>query len=93
MNLKLDLDIKKWLPLLRRIQPYVFGVVLVGVFAFTAVVVNKALDVKPDPTAVTTTTPAVKVSFDKSTIEAVKHLDVVQGTVPTVDLGTSDPFK
>lgn len=94
MNFKLDLDIKKWLPILRKVQPYVFGAALVGVFGYTAVTVNKALDVKADPTAVTATaTPAAKVSFDKNTIELLKKLEVVQGTVPTVDLGSSDPFK
>lgn len=94
MNLKLDLDFKKWLPILRQIQPYVFGVALVGVFAYTAVTVNSALDVKPAGDGTTATSPAAtKVSFDKKTIEAVKKLDVVKGTVPTGDLGTNDPFK
>lgn len=93
MNLKLDLDIKKWLPILRQIQPYVFGVALIGVFGYTAVVVNQALDVKPAATTGTTPTAASKVSFDKKTIEAVKKLDVVEGTVPTGSLGTNDPFR
>jgi hypothetical protein len=93
MNFKLDLDYKKWLPILRKAQPYVYGVVLVGVFGYTAVTVNNALDVKPDPAAETAKSAAAKVSFDKKTIEVLKNLDVVQGTVPTVDLGSSDPFK
>ena len=93
MNLKLDLDIKKWLPLLRQLQPYVFGVALVGVFAYTALVVNTALNVKPSAAPAPTAKTAAKISFDKKTIEALKNLDVVAGTVPAGDLGTNDPFK
>lgn len=94
MNLKLDLDFKKWLPLLRKAQPYVFGVLLVGVFAYTASAVNTALNVKAAETApATSASTSTKIVFDKATIEAVKKLDVVQGTVPTGDLGKSDPFK
>ncbi len=93
MNLKLDLDVRKWLPALRMAQPYIFGLALVGVFAYTAVEVNAALNVKIDPAAVTTLNAPAKVSFDKATIDAVKTLDVVQGNVDTGALGTSDPFK
>jgi hypothetical protein len=105
MNLKLDLDIKKYLPMLQKSEPYVFGLAMIGVFGYTAFVVNKALNVQP--AAVTTTAPAggaagsagasgasgAKITFDKATIEAVKKLDVVQGNVPTGDLGKDDPFK
>ncbi|HVQ44039.1 MAG TPA: hypothetical protein VMT30_03675 [Candidatus Saccharimonadia bacterium] len=93
MNLKLDLDFKKWLPIVRRLQPYIFGLALVGVFAYTAYVLNAALNVGPDPTPVATANPATKVVFDKATIDAVKSLDVVEGGVPVGDLGKSDPFK
>ena len=93
MNFKLDLDIKKWLPILQKLQPYVFGAALVGIFAYTALVVNNALAVKPADTVQTTAKPAAKVVFDKTTIEAVKKLDVVQGNVDPGTLGTNDPFK
>ncbi len=92
-DMKLDLDYKKWLPILRQLQPYVFGVILVAVFAYTALIVNTALNPKPDATAPVAVDPAAKIRFDKPTIDAVKKLDVVQGTVPTGDLGKSDPFK
>ncbi len=92
MNLKLDLDIKKWLPILRKAQPYVFGVLLVGVFGYTALIVNAALNVQA-ASATTAATPVAKVSFDKATIDAVKKLDVVQGTVDPGALGTSNPFN
>lgn len=92
MNLKLDLDYKKWLPILRQAQPFVFGALLVAVFGYTAYTVNAALNVKPQAAGVVAT-PKAKITFDKKTIEVVKKLDVVQGTVPTGDLGKSDPFK
>jgi len=94
MNLKFDLDLKKLLPILRRFEPYVFGVALIAVFAYTAIVVNAALNVKPvaDPT-LAPASPTAKITFNKQTIEAVKKLNVVQGTVPTGDLGKDDPFK
>lgn len=92
MNLKLDLDIKKYLPMLRRAQPYVFGTVLVAVFGYTAVTVNSALNVKADSSGVAAS-PAAKISFDKNTIEAVKKLSVVNSEVPAGSLGKTDPFK
>lgn len=92
-DMKLDLDYKKWLPILRQLQPYVFGLLLVAVFAYTALIVNTALNVKADPTLPVAVDPTAKISFDKPTIEAVKKLDVVQGSVPTGDLGKSDPFR
>jgi hypothetical protein len=97
MNLKFDLSaIKKYLPMLQKAQPYVFGLALIGVFGYTAWVVNGALNVKAAASA-----PAVdpkqagaaKITFDKKTIEAVKKLNVVQGDVPVGDLGKDDPFK
>ena len=93
MNLKLDFDLQKWLPFLRAAQPYAFGLALIGVFAYTAVEVNTALNVKADPTAVPAANSAGSVSFDKATIEAVKNLSVVQGNVDTGALGTNNPFK
>ena len=89
--MKLDLDIKKYLPVIRKLQPYIFGAALVGTFGYTALVVNAALNVKPStevPPAATS-----KISFDKNAIAAVKNLDVVVGTVPTGDLGKTDPFR
>jgi len=94
MNLKLDLDFKKLLPMLQQWEPYIFGVALIAVFGYTAWVVNGAMNVKPqaDPTAATSGAPA-KITFDKPTIESIKKLEVVQGTVPTGDLGKDDPFR
>ncbi len=71
LNLKLDGDYKKYLPLLRQAQPYIFGLVLIGVFGYTLVQVNAALNVKAAQTTAAATT-ASKIKFDKSTIDAVK---------------------
>lgn len=58
-NLKLDLDLKQVLPALRRAQPYIFGLALIGVFAYTSYEVNAALNVQPAAgTAAGTTTAA-----------------------------------
>jgi hypothetical protein len=91
MKLKLNFDYKKYLPLLQKLQPIVVGVVLIGVFAYTALIVNQALNVKPAETA-SPTIPKVKISFDKKTIESVKSLNVVPGQVPASSLGKTDPF-
>jgi len=93
MDLKLDLDYKKWLPILRQAQPYVFGLLLIGVFAYTALIVNAALNVKANPIPPVTADAAASIKFDQATIDAIKKLDVVQGNVPTGDLGKSDPFN
>jgi len=96
MNLKLNLDLKTILPMLRTLQPYIFGLALIGVFGYTAWAVNETLNAKAStaPVAVGPKNPApVKITFDKATIEAVKKLDVVGGEVSSGDLGKSDPFR
>lgn len=93
-DLKLNFDLKKMLAVLQRLQPYIFGVALIGVFGYTAYVVNGALNVKAAETmGAAAANPAASIKFDKATIEAVKKLDVVPGTVPAGDLGKGDPFK
>lgn len=94
MNLNLSLDPKVILPILRKIQPYVFGALLVGVFAYTAYVVNASLNVQADEaTQAATSDTATKITFDKNTIEALKNLSGVSGEVPVTNLGSSDPFR
>jgi hypothetical protein len=65
----------------------------VGVFGYTAMQINAALNVKADTTTAATADPAAKIKFDKNTIDKVKNLNVVPATVPTGDLGKSDPFN
>lgn len=93
MNLKLDFDLQKLLPVLRKVQPYVFGLLLIGAFGYTAFVVNRSLNVGPGDASTTAASPAPRITFDKKTIEAVKKLEVVEGSAPTGSLGTSDPFR
>ena len=93
MKFKMDLDLKKSLPVLLKLQPYIFGVLLVALFGYTAYTVNAALNVKASVSALPATSPASAVTFDKQTIDSVKKLEVVQGSVPTGDLGTNDPFN
>lgn len=92
MNLNLSLkpeDLKKLLPILRKAQPYLVGIALIAVFAYTALVVNAAINTK----ASTATIPAEpKISFDKATIDSLKSLQGVPGTVTTGTLGGGSPF-
>ncbi len=92
MNLKLDLDLKTILPILHKLQPYVFGLALVGIFGYTAFLINASLNVKPNEVAPAAPT-VPKITFDKKTIEAIKKLEVVEGTVPSGGIGKSDPFR
>jgi hypothetical protein len=104
MNLKLDFDLKKILPVLLKLEPYIFGLALIGVFGFTAYVVNVALNVKPTEVvgapaggattgAGATAGASSRISFDKPTIEALKKLEVVEGTLPSSDIGRDNPFR
>jgi hypothetical protein len=92
MNLNLSLkpaDLAKLLPALKQAQGYLVGVVLIAVFAYTAWVVNAALNVAP--AAAQAAAPTV--TFDKATIQSLKNLSAVQGNVPTGSLGSqSSPF-
>lgn len=95
MNLKLDLNFKTILPVLRKLQVYIFGLLLVGIFAYTAYEVNLALNVQPatlSPESASTA-GATKITYDAKTIAALKKLSSVSGEVPTGDLGTTDPFR
>jgi hypothetical protein len=96
MNLKLNFDFKKLWPILRKLEPYLFGLALIAVFAYTAWVVNAALNVQASTGALPVDPlhpTAPKITFDKKAIEAVKNLSVVQGDVPIGSLGKDDPFK
>jgi hypothetical protein len=94
MDLKLNFkpeDLRKVLPVLRVLQPYVVGLLLIGVFGYTAYVVNGVLNVQPGkPAASSKDAPAI--SFDQKTIDTLKQLQVVTGDVPTGNLGQSNPF-
>ena len=95
MNMNLNLDLKniKFNPAallgwLNRARPLLIGAVLVGVFGYTALVVNSALNVTPAVVA----TPATGVSFDKATLNSLNSLTNVPSTVAPTSLGKTDPF-
>ena len=97
MNLKLNLslkpeDLKKALPVLQKLEPYVFGALLIAVFAYTAYEVNSALNVQPAAIAVAKSA-ASSITFNKTTINSIKALQPVGGNVPTGTLGTNNPFN
>lgn len=94
MNLKLDLNaatIKALIPQLAKAQPLIYGLVLVGVFGFTAYEVNQALNVQPAAQQ-TAIKPLPKIVFDTKTIDSLKQLNKVTGEVPLGNLGGHDPF-
>jgi hypothetical protein len=96
MNLSLNLDaesLKKLLPLLWKAQPYIFGALLIGVFAYTAYEVNAAVNVKALPASAISQTGEAKIIFNQTTINSVKNLQPVGGDVPTGTLGSSNPFN
>lgn len=90
MNMKFTFKInpKTILPALQRAKPYLIGAFLIGVFGYTAYVVNAALNVNPAPAP----KQAPQVTFDKATITAIKNLNVVSGQVPSGDIGKDNPF-
>lgn len=90
-GLSFKIDIKTLLPMLKGAQTYLYGVVLIGVFAYTAYTVNAALNVQPSLEQ-STITPLPKITFDKPTITSLHTLDVVGGDVPLNGLGKNDPF-
>lgn len=93
MNLSLSLkpeDLKKLLPILRAAQPYIVGLVLIGIFAYTAVFVNAVMNVQPAASSPSSKDQAI--TFDKTTINALKQLQPVTGEVPKGSLGQSSPF-
>ena len=92
MNITVPPQLHNMLHKLKRIGPAIFGLALAGVFVYTSVVVNAALNVKPAASASSTTTPS-KITFDKSAIDTLNNLYVVKSDVPTGQLGLDDPFQ
>jgi hypothetical protein len=94
MNFKLSFkpdDLKKVLPVLRMLQPYVVGLALIGVFGYTAYSVNAAMNVQPAKPAPSDKSAAA-ITFDKKTIQNLEQLQAVSGDVPNITLGQSNPF-
>lgn len=93
-NLKLDINLdtlKKLTPLLAKAQVYIYGVAVIAVFAYTAYVINQALNVQPAQSQ-SVIQPVPKITFNKSTMDQLKSLSGVQGSVSLGSLGESNPF-
>jgi len=91
MNTDLKLNFKfnrqATLDVLKRSEETLVGLALIGVFGYTALVVERATNVQPNPVA-----PSAVMVFDQPTIDSLKHLTVVNGDTPLGSLGKSDPF-
>jgi hypothetical protein len=93
LGMKLELNantLKAMLPVVQKLQPYIFGLLLVGVFGYTAYSVNHALNVQPAATQ-TAVTSLPKVTFDKDVMKSLRQRQKVDGQVP-LNLGATDPF-
>ncbi len=92
--MKISFDPKIILPWLRQAQPYLIGVALIGIFAYTSYVVNAAINVQPAPEETQTeVAPLPKITFDIKVIDSLKKLQTVDSTIPAGGLGRDDPFK
>lgn len=89
MNLKLNLNLKQLFPRLSRALPLVVGLALIGVFGYTAWVINGALNLSP---GLATSKPQPKITFDKKTIQYVQSLKSVPGQTGVTVVGKTNPF-
>jgi hypothetical protein len=93
MNLKLDLNmqtLRAVLPVLRKAQAAIYGLLLIGVFGYSAYIINAAINVVPASTQATITA-LPKVTFDKATIDALRNRNKVDSSVP-IDPGDHSLF-
>jgi hypothetical protein len=91
MNLKLALptSLKPVLKSLSKARTAMVGLILIGIFGYTAYVVNTASNVKSDATSGAKTT---KIVFDKATLKALSTRDQVSDQTVLGTLGKPDPF-
>ncbi|HEY2003786.1 MAG TPA: hypothetical protein VGH44_01570 [Candidatus Saccharimonadia bacterium] len=92
-NMKLELNaetLRALWPGLKKAQPYIYGVLLVGVFGYTAYVLNQAINVQPANTQ-TVIKSLPKVTFYQDAIDSLSKRTVVNGDVP-LNLGNGNPF-
>lgn len=91
MNLKLNwkLNPRQILAKLSQGLPLIFGVALIGVFGYTAWLINGALNLKPSET---TTSAPTAIKFDQPTIQYVQGLKAVPGQTGVTAVGKPNPF-
>lgn len=91
MNNKLKLNVKfssqTILALLKRSEATLVGLILIGIFGYTAIVIERATNVQADQVA-----PSAVMVFDQPTIDSLKNLTVVNSDTPLGSLGKTDPF-
>lgn len=88
-NLKLNFKFNSQaiLALLKRAEATLVGLLLIGIFGYTALIIERATNVQADPVA-----PNSAIVFDQPTIDSLKNLTVVNGDTPLGSLGKADPF-
>jgi hypothetical protein len=93
-NLKLEINlntIKELLPILGKAQGLIFGCAVVALFGYTAYIVNQAVNVQPAASQ-SVIQPLPKITFNNQTMNQLKTLNNVGGSVPLGSLGTNNPF-
>ncbi len=90
MNLKLPHNFRNYLKLLSRAKTALIGVLLIGIFGYTAYIVNAATNIKSDSG---TSAADTKITFDKATLKALANRNNVPDQTPLGALGKSDPFS
>lgn len=94
MNLNMNLSLKdvklnpkQLVALLRRAQTLVVGIVLIALFAYTALVVQRAINVKASDV-----TPVPVTVYNQTTIDQLKSATAVDSSTPASGIGESSPF-
>lgn len=90
MNIKLPTNFKSYLKTLSRLRTALVGVLLIGIFGYTAYIVNAATNVKSDGTTPATSS---RIVFDKAILKTVSARTNVSGETNLGTLGKPDPFS
>ncbi len=89
MNLKLPHNFRNYFKVLSSLKTALIGIALIGVFGYTAYLVNGATNVKSDsPGAVA----GPKITFDKATLKSLANRNNVPDQTPLGTLGKPDPM-
>ena len=88
LNLNFKFNSQATLALLKRSEATLVGIVLIGLFSYTAIVVERATNVEPDAVS-----PSGVMVFDQPTIDSLTTLTIVNGDPPSGRLGKTDPFS
>ncbi len=86
---KLPTNIAPLLKKLSQLRTAIVGVLLVGIFGYTAFIVNGVINAKIDKTTTASTT---KITFDKSALKALTSRSDVPDQTALGTLGKPDPF-